>query len=186
MCARPRAGSAAGAVALYLVRSLARPTRSPEEVYYNMERIQRTNDMIYKEDALLSGVLGEGDSSMSGNLIGYGWDGRDYVDFYTAGFLDKSLIDPSQVWWMLFAGRWDANAEHGAADLTRCLNDYWLKGSPGGLADQFCNAANAGLLKDKERLRNDVEYAVYLLNGQVPADVPPRERVPRWTLDAAG
>jgi hypothetical protein len=84
---------------------------------------------------------------------------------------------------MLFAGRWDTNAQHGAANLTRCLNDYWLKGSTGGLADEFCNSANAGLPKDKERLRNDVEYAVYLLDGQKPADLPPDQVVPRWTLD---
>ena len=41
------------AIELYLVKSLARPTRSPEEVYYNMERVRRTNMIIYKEDKLL-------------------------------------------------------------------------------------------------------------------------------------
>ena len=171
------------AIELYLVKSLARPTRSPEEVYYNMERVQRTNMMIYKQDGLLDGVLGSGPSSISGNLIGWGWDGSKYVSYYAAGFLDAAIVDPSQVWWMLFAGRWDTNVENGAANLTRCFNDYWSKGSPGGLADQFCNAANAGQLKDKQRLRNDIEYAVYLLDGQKPADVPPNEVIPRWTLD---
>ena len=174
------------AIELYLVKSLARPTRSPEEVYYNMERIQRTNMMIYKEDELLDGVLGYGSDSMSGNLIGWGWDGSKYVNYYAAGFLDMSIVDPSQVWWMLFAGRWDTNAEQGAANLTRCFNDYWSKGSPGGLADQFCNAANAGQLNNKQKLRNDVEYAVYLLDGQKPADLPPDEVIPRWTLDDGG
>lgn len=171
------------AIERYVVQSLARPTRSPEEVYYNMERVQRTNMMIYKEDGLLDGVLGSGAKSISGNLIGYGWNGSTWVQFYAAGFFDWSLLDPSQVWWMLFAGRWDANAKSGAADLMRCLNDYWLKGSTGGLADQFCNAANAGQLANKEKLRNDVEYAVYLLDGQRPADFPQNEVVPRWTLD---
>ena len=172
------------AIELYLVKSLARPTRSPEEVYYNLERIQRTNMMIYKQDKLLDGVLGSSlDKSSSGNLIGYGWTGSKWINFYAAGFLDNSIVDPSEVWWMLFAGRWDTNAQHGAANLTRCLNDYWLKGSTGGLADEFCNSANAGLPKDKERLRNDGEYAVYLLDGQKPADLPPDQVVPRWTLD---
>ncbi|HXW82337.1 MAG TPA: hypothetical protein VEJ84_22760, partial [Acidimicrobiales bacterium] len=92
-------------------------------------------------------------------------------------------VDQGQVWWMLFAGRWDTDAEDGAAALQDCLNDYWIHGKPGGLADTFCNAANAGQLSNRARLSNDVAYAIYLLDGKGPTGFPASDIVPRWTLN---
>ncbi len=87
---------------------------------------------------------------------------------------------------MLFAARWDKNASEGAAELTNCLNEYWVNGEPGGLANEFCNSANAGLLQNKDRVKADVAYAVYLLTGETPAGFSPDHIVPRWTMDDSG
>jgi hypothetical protein len=166
----------------YIVDFLAHPTRSPEEAYYNLVRVDKTREMIYKEDHLLNGVLGKwcGDSSTC-ILDAWGWDGSMMVSYTKHGWL-SSEVDQGQVWWMLFAGRWDRNATNGANALQKCYDTYWSQDETGGLADQFCNAANTGLGKDKEKLGRDVAYAIYLLTGKKPngfdSDVPPR-----WTLD---
>jgi hypothetical protein len=170
-------------VAQYFVESLVHPTRSPEEVFYNMRRIQATKMMIYKEDSLFDWLLGMGTSrSIIGNLDGWGWNGASLVPYLGSGWLSDQ-VDQSQVWWMLYAGRWDRDAAAGAANLARCLDDYWSKGEPGGLADEFCNSANSGQLTNKQMLRDDVNYAIYLLDGQKPAGFDDNDIVPRWTLD---
>jgi hypothetical protein len=175
------------AIMEYLVAALARPTHSPEEAYYNMLRIETTGQAIYKEDHLLDRVLGPpgSDASLKGNLDGWGWNGSTMVNYQQAGW-QSGLVDAGQVWWMLYAGRWLKNTDDAASSLTTCLNQFWLKGTPGGLASEYCNAANAGLLKNKVRLQLDVAYAIYLLTGKSPADFPPQIVVPRWTLDDAG
>jgi hypothetical protein len=166
----------------YLVDFLGHPTRSPEEAYYNLVRVDKTREMIYKEDHLLSGVLGKwcGDSSTC-ILDAWGWNGSIMVSYTKHGWL-SSEVDQGQVWWMLFAGRWDRNATNGAHALQKCYDTYWSQDETGGLADQFCNAANTGIGKDKEKLGRDVAYAIYLLTGKKPndfdSDIPPR-----WTLD---
>ena len=81
-----------------------------------------------------------------------------------------------------FAARWDRDAAHGAQALQNCYDDYWSKGENGGLADQFCNAANTGLGKDEAKFARDVAYAIYLLTGKEPSGLS--EFIPpRWTLD---
>ena len=172
----------ATAVEQYLVQDLARPTHSPEEAYYNMVRIEKTRQMIYKEDHLFDGVLGPfaGDSSFD-ILDGWGWNGSALVEYQGSGWLGFK-VDPGEVWWMLFAGRWDNNSSNGAEKLQECYNEYWSKGSPGGLADQYCNAANAGIPKDRSRLSNDVAYAIYLLTGKPPTGVSAARLPPRWTM----
>jgi hypothetical protein len=181
----------ATAVAKYLATSLARPTHSPEEAFYNMLRVQTTKMMIYSEDLLLNKQLGQPGStkSLTGNLAGWGWNGATLVNYRQAGWKSPSAkLDQGQTWWMLFAGRWDTNAQDGAAALTYCLDTYWLNGQPGGLADPYCNAANAGQLSNKVRLQNDVAYAEYLLIGQDPTKMgfPTALVVPRWTMDDGG
>jgi hypothetical protein len=103
------------------------------------------------------------------------------VEYQGSGWLGFK-VDPGEVWWMLFAGRWDNNSSNGAEKLQECYNEYWSKGSPGGLADQYCNAANAGIPKDRSRLSNDVAYAIYLLTGKPPTGVSAARLPPRWTM----
>ena len=180
----------ATAVMEYLIDDLARPTHSPEEAFYNMLRVDNTRQMIYKEDHLLNGVLGKPgtDESIAGNLEGWGWNGSKLVVYDRSGWDGEKRygVDPGQVWWMLYAARWDKDATEGAAELTNCLNEYWVNGEPGGLANEFCNSANAGLLSNKERVKADVAYAVYLLTGEPPAGFPQDDIVPRWTMDDSG
>ena len=95
-------------------------------------------------------------------------------------------MDAGQVWWMLFASRWETDTVVAAVDLKFCLGRYWLDGNPGGLASPYCNAANAGLLKNKDRLRKDVTaYAIYLLTGKTPSGFAQTLIVPRWTMNDA-
>jgi len=167
----------------YLLDFLAHPTRSPEEAYYNLVRLGKTREMIYKEDHLLNGLLGPYGSDASTAIFdGWGWNGTSMVDYDTGGWLGGT-VDPSQVWWMLFAARWDTNASLGAAKLQQCYSTYWSKGRTGGLADQFCNAATIGLGKSKARLARDVSYAVFLLMGKKPGGFLPNLLPPRWTMD---
>ena len=173
----------ATAVEGYLAESLFRPTHSPEEAFYNMLRIEKTHQMIYKEDRLFNGVLGPlGSDASFAILDGWGWNGAAWVNYRGDGWL-SGKVDPGQVWWMLYAGRWSRDTEGAAKSLEQCLDKYWLKGTPGGLASPYCNAANAGIPKDTSGLKLDVAYAIYLLDGQSPAGFSPDQLPPRWTMD---
>jgi hypothetical protein len=97
--------------------------------------------------------------------------------------MDKSKVNAGAVWWMLYAARWDNNSELGADKVKECLDEYWLKGETGGLADQFCNAANIGGLDNKAELTDEVNYTIYLLTGKSPAGFDANAIPPRWTLD---
>ena len=172
----------ATAVEEYLVQDLARPTHSPEEAYYNMIRIEKTRQMIYKEDHLFDGVVGLGEEADSVDILdGWGWNGSTLVEYKGNGW-NGFRVDPGEVWWMLFAGRWDNDSRNGAKKLQECYDEYWSKGSPGGLADEYCNAANAGIPANRSRLSNDVAYAIYLLTGKPPAFVSTPRLPPRWTM----
>ena len=177
-------GDFGDAVEEYLVEFLARPTRSPEEAYYNLLRVDRTRQIIYKRDRLLDGVLGSyrSTASVGSDLDAWGWDGSLWVNYKTSGWLSDS-VDQAQVWWLLFASRWDRDAFNGAMALKSCYTNYWSQGKTVGLSDAFCNAANAGLPADKGRIERDVDYAIYLLMGTRPSGVPPSSLPPRWTLD---
>ena len=84
---------------------------------------------------------------------------------------------------MLYAARWLKDTTDAAAALNDCLDKYWLHGNAGGLADQYCNAANAGIPKNTSGLTEDVAYAIYLLSGTPPAGFSPGQLPPRWTMD---
>jgi hypothetical protein len=175
-------GDFADAVEEYLVDFLAHPTRSPEEAYYNLLRVDRTRQIIYKEDRLLNGVLGTyGGSASVGILDAWGWNGSVWVNYKTSGWLSDK-IDQAQVWWLLFAGRWDRDSFDGAMALKSCYTNYWSQGKSTFTAP-FCTAANAGLPTNTKRVELDVEYAIYLLMGTRPSDFPLGRLPPRWTLD---
>ena len=173
------------AVEQYIIDTVARPTHSAEEAFYNLLRVQKTGLMIYKEDALLNNILGAPGTyrSLTGNLDGWAWDSKTLtmVNYRGSGWLNSG-VDPGQIWWMLYAGRWDTDAQDGALALKNCFAMYWSKDKPGGLADPFCNAANAGQLSDENRVEYDLNYAIYLLDGEKPA-IFPGQVVPRWTLN---
>jgi hypothetical protein len=173
----------ATAVERYLVEALWRPSHSPEETFYNMLRVEKTHQMIYKEDALLQGVMGAPGSDASFDIMdGWGWNGSVMVDYRGDGWL-SGKVDAGEVWWMLYASRWSPNTATGAANLNNCYKSYWSHGNPGGLASPYCNAANAGIPSDPSSLAPDVAYAIYLLNGTTPAGFSPNQIPPRWTLD---
>ena len=177
------ASNFATAVERYLVESLYRPTHSPEEAFYNMLRIERTHQMIYKEDALFQGVLGASGSDASFDILdGWGWNGSTLVPYRGNGW-QSTKVNGGQVWWMLYAARWSTNTKSGVANLNNCYAQYWSKGNPGGLASPYCNAANAGIPSDPTSLKIDVAYAIYLLNGTPPAGFSPNQLPPRWTMD---
>ena len=178
----------ATAVEEYLVQDLARPTHSPEEAYYNMVRIEKTRQMIYDEDHLFDGVVGLGEEADSVEILdGWGWNGSKFVRYWGNGW-NGFEVDPGEVWWMLFAGRWDNNSSNGAKKLQECYDEYWSKGNPGGLAHEYCNAANVGIPADRSRLSNDVAYAIYLLTGKPPAFVSAtrHHRVRLWPTERPG
>jgi hypothetical protein len=173
----------ATAVERYLAEALYRPTRSPEEVFYNLVRIERTHQMIYKEDRLLDGTLGATGSDASVDILdGWGWNGSTLVSYRNNGWLDGK-VDPGQVWWMLYTARWVKDTTQAASGLNACYSKYWSHGNAGGLASPYCNAANAGIPKDPTSLKVDVAYAIYLLNGTQPEGFSPDQLPPRWTLD---
>ncbi|HTV12206.1 MAG TPA: hypothetical protein VME20_10130 [Acidimicrobiales bacterium] len=176
------AANFATAVERYFVEALARPTHSAEETFYNLLRVEKTHQMIYKEDALLQGVMGAPESDASpGILDGWGWDGSTMVEYRGNGWL-SGKVDAGQVWWMLFAARWSTKTASGAANLELCYHKYWSHGNPGGLASPYCNGANAGGLAGSAQVKLDVAYAIYLLDGSSPAGFPISRLPPRWTL----
>jgi len=177
------ASNFATAVERDLVEALWRPSHSPEESFYNMLRAEKTRQMIYKEDALLQGVMGAPGSDASFDIMdGWGWNGTTMVEYRGNGWL-SGKVNAGEVWWMLYAARWSPNTATGAANLNNCYKNYWSHGNPGGLASPYCNAANAGIPSDPSSLAPDVAYAIYMLNGTTPAGFSPNQIPPRWVLD---
>lgn len=179
-----------GAVANYLVASLARKTRSVEEIYYNIVRVARTRQMIYQEDALLDGntVWGDGTTSLADHLQGFATlgpnstSGPDGIVAYSeAGWLgaaSEGRVAAGSVWWLLFGGRWSQNAETGANNLLGCWEDYWSEGQSPGLGNPGCENMQPGGPPSQD----EVAYAIYLLTGQSPLEFSGIS-VPRWTLN---
>jgi hypothetical protein len=157
----------------YLVKQLVRPTRSAEEAYYNLVRVVNTKQMIYAEDKLLDGISNQ--PALSEVLNAYGRSPE--VQYFGAGFLDGATINPGQVWWLVFSGRWSGDAAEGASKLLNCWDGFWSKGNKGGLASPACNASNSGNLPKVD----EVSYAIYLLTGTKVLGYG-GTTVPRWTL----
>jgi hypothetical protein len=179
-----------GAIMMYLISQLSRPTHSAEEAYYNLVRVVNTKQIIYKEDRLLNGQIpasakekGRPQSPLfakPGQYIfnGYGLDGRQMIQYSGNGWLNPKLVDVGQIWWLVFAGRWGQNATQGAKNLLDCFSQFWKNKQLGRLKSPFCNSANNG----KPPKEAEVAYAVYLLTGKKPGGYSGLW-IPRWTLN---
>jgi hypothetical protein len=168
-----------GAVASYIVDSMVRPTHTAEEAYYNIVRVISTGQRIYDEDQDFEKVFARDfprGSAFLDFFRGYGWDGSTLVPYATNGWFDRTM-NQGNVWWLVFAGRWDKKAGDGAAALAGCEKDYWQAGERAGLRDAFCNSAAPGGIP----ARDEVAYATFVLTGKhvLPYSGTP---IPRLTL----
>jgi hypothetical protein len=159
-----------------------RRTRTAEEVYYNILRIQNTGQMIYSEDTALDGkiwVLGAPDSRDANGLMGYAPDSETglMAAYRSKGWLNTPDTTPQGIWWLLHGARWSGSAAGGASTLKRCYEDFWKQNNAGGLADPLCNALTPGYIPQL----SEVAYASYLLDAapSVAADI---FYFPRFTL----
>jgi hypothetical protein len=173
----------AGAVGNYIIDSMIRPTHTAEEAYYNIFRIVSTRQRIYDEDQDFEDAISSGFAKSTGFLDllhGYGWDKSALVPYATSGWLDREM-NPGNVWWLVFAARWDQHAADGADTLVKCEMTYWQAGEEAGLRDTFCNSAAPGGVPTSD----EVGYATFVLTGKqlVPYSGTP---VPRLTLDDGG
>lgn len=178
-----------GAVLHFLIESLARPTRSAEEAYYNLVRVVNTREIIHKEDLILKGKVpvGEFQKGIKSPLFqdlanylfnGYGSENGKVIQYAGNGWLDPSEVNVGQVWWLVFAGRWGQDVKEGVKNLKDCYDKFWAKKDHGRLKSPFCNSAHAGKIPRKP----EVSYACYLLNGDRPEGYR-TQVIPRWTLN---
>ncbi len=175
------------AVCRFLVESLARPTHSAEEAYYDLVRVVNTRELVRVEDRILEGVVPTSEGGRRAPLFadlknylfnGYGLEGTEMVRYAGNGWLSPARVDVGQVWWLVFAGRWGQDAPQGAENLKDCYEKYWSKKQFGRLKSAYCNAANIGKIPKEA----EVAYARYLLTGKKPEGYGGRV-VPRWTLN---
>jgi hypothetical protein len=177
-----------GAVGRYLVESLVRKTRTAEETYYNLRRVVNTHQMIYAEDAQLNGFTDWGDgTTLAAHFHGYatlgpnstsGPDGiMEYNDIGWLGAASTGKVHAGDVWWLLFAGRWDHSAQGGADAIKRCWDLFYANGQSGGLGEVFCQNCAPGTIPNQD----EVAYAIYLLTAQWALPFS-GITAPRWTL----
>lgn len=180
----------AGGVALYMMQSLSRPTRSAEEAYYNVRRVATTGQYIYAEDRLLDTLTdwtlsnGSGKAPSTFKLAfsfhAYSWTLDGMQNMATEGWLGGA-VSPGDVWWLLFTGRWGQDAQAGAEGIMACWERYWSQGQHApAIGDPLCRNREPGSVPSE----NEVDYTLYLLTGKhyLSFDGTP---VPRWTLNDA-
>jgi hypothetical protein len=178
------------AVGRYLMESLARKSHTAEETYYNLIRVVRTGEMIYKQDTNLNGNTTwffDKTTTLADHLHGYatlgpnrtaGPDGiMEYKDIGWIGESSSGHMDAGDVWWLLFAGRWDQNAQSGAIGLFRCWDLYWSQSKSPPIGD-WCVNCSPGTTPNQD----EVAYATYLLTGE-PVVPFGGIKAPRWTLN---
>ena len=173
-----------GAVERYFIELLARPSTSTEEVYYNMLRLIKTGQMIYKEDALLNGSMPtEADDMFYPHASGY--DGTNIISYDEAGWCDtknQTNINAGNLWYLLWASRWSQDVDKGWQALLDCWDACWSKGDPGGMANQGCNNMSPGAAPNAD----EVAYAGWLLKGLMTISPSGTLKVvPRFTLNDA-
>ena len=162
-----------GATLRYIVAAMSKYTHSTEETYYNMIRISSKAQEIYKEDTIFQGTdVGV----LASQLDAWGYDGTTEINYANNGWLSGKM-NAGQIWWLLFAGRWNPDVNIGAKNLADCYSSYWAAGNVGGLANVYCTNADAG----SAPTQGEVGYATYLLTG-TPLEGISVTKVPRLTL----
>lgn len=179
----PVSSSYCGRVFQYFCKSLARPTHSAEETYYNLTRVLSTGQMIYAEDKLLDGLPHGARvqaDSVTLNFAGYAYDGQKMVSYSNSGVGWLGVMDGDQggIWWILFSARWGQDAQAGAEGMRSCWNKLWKDGKTGGLGDPECHNKAPGRAPTQE----EVICASYLLTG-LPVLGDGKWLIPRWTLN---
>ncbi len=166
----------------YFCKSLARPTHSAEETYYNVLRTANTRQMIYAEDKILDANI-QADRDQIGSVLtffkGYGYDGTKMISYMEGGWLNTMNADPGAIWWLLFSGRWGQNAASGTDGMLNCWESFWKDGKTGGLANPACHNKTPG----RAPTELEVAYASYLLSGRNVLSPQGMTRIPRWTLN---
>ncbi len=167
----------------YFCKSLARPTHSAEETYYNLLRVMNTKQMIYAEDKILDGLAGadaaQGDSALL-FFRGYGYTGQKVISYSLGGWFNTADADLGAIWWLLFSGRWGQDAKAGSDGMLSCWQSFWKDGKTGGLANPACHNKTPG----RAPTHNEVAYASYLLNGTPVLGLGnATTMIPRWTLN---
>lgn len=161
----------------YFIECLSRPSRSAEEVYYNILRICTTEQLIYKEDLIFKGTLPD-----NGEILiakGYGYDGGEIISYQHAGWWNSSNMNRGNVWYLLWAARWSQDVQKGWQALLDCWDSCWQYHKTGGIANTGCNNMSPGPVPTAE----EVAYAGWLLKGEMTLSPPGRiDIVPRFTL----
>ncbi len=179
----PVASAYCGRVFQYFCKSLARPTHSAEETYYNLVRVLSSGQMIYAEDKLLDGLprgsKAQADSAIL-NFAGYAFDGQKVLSYSASGvgWLGVMNGDQGGIWWLLFGGRWGQDAQAGAEAMRSCWSKVWKDGNTGGLGNPECHNKTVGRVPTEE----EIGCASYLLTG-LPVMGDGKWLIPRWTLN---
>ena len=169
----------AGAVSLYALQSLVRPTRSTEEVYYNIIRIANTGGMIFAEDTTFRGKVPADLKPVADWFRAYGYDGSNVIAYQDGGWYNSDNLDQGAEWYLLWAARWGQSAENGWNALADCWNCCWVNGDEGGLGHVGCNNMSPGRCPTAE----ETSYAGYLLKGQMTiSSTTGIKKIPRFTL----
>lgn len=170
----------------YLCKFLTKKTRSAEEAFYNINRVSKTLQMIYPEDALFDGTIMPGSSEQvysTYNIFrGYGYDGTKMVPYNGTGWLANTVGDDKNagnIWWLLYASRWSQDPNNGREAILGCWDRCWKPGaSCGSIGEIFCTNASPGTGPTE----NEVSYALFLLSGSEELNYT-STYVPRWTLN---
>jgi hypothetical protein len=164
----------------YFCASLARPSHTAEETYYNLIRVMNTRQMIFKEDLLLNKMVPESKKQGSDALLffhGYSFNGAEVISYMSGGWFGSEL-DQGAVWYLLFSGRWGQDAKAGSQGMLSCWQSVWKDGRTGGIGDICLNKAPG-----RAPTRNEVAYASYLLGGEPVVGAGDITLIPRWTLN---
>lgn len=149
----------------HFFHNAVRKTHSAREIWYETQRVIKTRNAIYEEDALLD----DADPLIRAMLAGenshfeaYGSDGKLYAPISDV------------VFWLVWLGRWNQDPDTASENLQSCYDDVWSQGRKGLGVSPLCTA---GYLGSHAPTADEVREARQLINGQ-PEPIPGG----RWTL----
>lgn len=154
--------------------NLARKTHSVREVWDETRRVLKSRQWIYDEDKFLDNEnvrIRELMVDKNDDYEVFGLDGKRY-HYLGDGYYSNTK--PDIVFWLVWLGRWNQDADIAAQNLLSCYNNVWKKGGGGLGAGPLCNA---GIVGSHSPTENEVKEARQLINGQ-PGPIPGG----RWTL----